>query len=217
MEFFPSCPCAKGSPRTCLSCYFWISACNLSSFALSESTMTVAMKSFSSTQGLPTTWYMADPFLLYHASSAEGLLNLGALPTVRICTGALVLCNIGDLLCGYFGSNFAHLKEWDRPLGMRLNLPFCLHFVNAQQGHSRLRSKTISSILSYKYAVPPADRTCHLACRRAAAVESPWQSLETQALAGANFELLAALNIEQPVESPGRNAEHATSQEFTAK
>ena len=27
----------------------------------------------------------------------------------------------------------------------------------------------------------------------------------------------AALNIEQPVESPGRNEEHAASQEFTAK
>lgn len=94
--------------------------------------------------------YMADPFLLYHASSAERLLNLVALPPVRICTGALVLCNIGDLLCGYFGSNFAHLKEWDRPLMMRLNLPLCLHFVNSQQGHSQLRSKPISSALSCK-------------------------------------------------------------------
>ena len=108
--------------------------------------------------------YMADPFLLYHASSAERLLNLVALPPVRICTGALVLCNIGDLLCGYFGSNFAHLKEWDRPLMMRLNLPFCLHFVNSQQDHSQLRSKPISSCSELqKYVVPPADITCPLA------------------------------------------------------
>ena len=86
-----------------------------------------------------------------HASSAERPLNPVALPPLRICTGSLVLLYAISGICFLdFTSNFAHLKKWDGPLMMRLNLPFCLHFVNSQQGHSQLRSKPISSALSYK-------------------------------------------------------------------
>ena len=112
---------------------------------------------------------MADPFLLYHASSAERLLNLVTLPPVRICTGALTHASP---CCEY---------------GFQARFPV--------EAFATLFGSVKCNSLRHRLWLVLISNRRH----------------EQEACA-----FTAALNIEQPVESPGRNEEHAASQEFTA-